>query len=285
MCNIIISSTITGEHIEITSDLVVGADGAHSTVRRHLERTPLFEFSQNYIEHGYLELCVPKERGHLMGANHLHIWPRGEFMMIALPNQDGSWTVTQFMPFRIFDELADAKSLIRFFKNTFPDSIDLIGETELIEDFFKRKPSHLVSIKCNPYHVGRKVLLIGDAAHAMVPFYGQGMNAGFEDCTVLDKILDESDGDFGEAVKRYSEIRKPNAHAICDLAMYNYVEMRDLVTRPSYLIRKYVDSLLFKFIPQTWIPLYNSVSFSEMEYVKCIENRKWQDKVILIKTV
>lgn len=166
-----------------------------------------------------------------MPHNYLHIWPRGKFMMIALPNQDFSWTVTLFMPFKNFDEIKSSSDLLQFFSTYFPDSISLIGEERLIKDFFKTKPQHLVAIKCRPYHMTSKVLLIGDAGHAVVPFYGQGMNAGFEDCTILTELFNQHGSDLEKILEEFSDKRWEDAHAISDLAMYNYVEMRDLVNK------------------------------------------------------
>lgn len=244
---------------------------------------PGFDFSQTYIEHGYLELCIPPLNGESqMPRNYLHIWPRGNFMMIALPNQDNTWTVTLFMPFESFSALDDHDKLLSFFKEYFPDSISLIGRERLIKDFFRIKPLSLVSVKCRPYHISSKVLLMGDAAHAMVPFYGQGMNAGFEDCSVLSEILSYNNNNFEEALKEFTEKRWSNVHAMCDLAMYNYIEMRDLVTRKSYILRKTLDDCLYRLFPNFWIPLYNSISFSHIPYRQCMENRKWQDKVMII---
>lgn len=160
-----------------------------------------------------------------MPKNYLHIWPRGEFMMIALPNQDKSWTVTLFMPFIKFKSLDSKEKLLKFFQSYFPDSISLIGEKRLVEDFFKGTPSTLVSIKCNPYHVNDKAIIIGDAAHAMVPFYGQGMNAGFEDCSILDELMDMYNDDLNIILPEFTKRRFQDSHAICDLAMYNYIEV------------------------------------------------------------
>ncbi|RZC37274.1 kynurenine 3-monooxygenase, partial [Asbolus verrucosus] len=260
------------------ADLIVGADGAFSTLRRFMQQTPLFEFNQTYIKHGYLELTIPAERGNKMVPNHLHIWPREEFMMIALPNEDSSWTVTLFMPFTSFESLNNETKLRNFFHTVFPDAVPLIGENLLVSDFFRVQPSPLISVKCNPHHVGSKFLIIGDAAHAMVPFYGQGMNAGFEDCLLFDNILCENQNDIARSIRQFSFRRVQDAHAICELAMYNYVEMRDLITRRPYYIRKFVDELLFGIFPRGWIPLYNSVTFTDIPYEKCTENRKWQDK-------
>lgn len=186
-----------------------------------------------------------------MEKNYLHIWPRGKFMMIALPNQDKSWTVTLFMPFSNFDSIKTIDDLLAFFTENFPDAVNLIGQKRLINDFFKATPQYLVSVKvklfpkwhtssfldvfihflllqleqCRPTYVEPNVLLMGDAAHAMVPFYGQGMNAGFEDCTILSRILDQHHNHFHVALKEFSDSRWQDAQAICDLAMYNYVEV------------------------------------------------------------
>lgn len=274
--------TDTKDIIDVKTDLIIGADGAFSAVRRCMMKQPLFDYSQNYIEHGYLELCIPpsQDGGFLMPPNYLHIWPRGTFMMIALPNQDCSWTVTLFMPFEKFKDLDSKEKLFAFFGQYFPDSIPLIGKDKLAEDFFSGAPSPLVAVKCRPYHVTDKTLLLGDAAHAVVPFYGQGMNAGFEDCTILDQLFEKYNNNLVNILKEFSETRWRDVHAICDLALYNYVEMRDLVTRPSFRIRKTLDDFIYWLLPFFWVPLYNSVTFTTMPYSKCVDNRKWQDKVL-----
>ncbi|KAF2903971.1 hypothetical protein ILUMI_02206 [Ignelater luminosus] len=271
----------TGKTIDVSGDLLIGADGAFSTVRRAIQQVPLFNFSQTYIDHGYIEMSIEPDIGKTIEANYIHIWPRKDFMMIALPNLDNSWTVTLFMSLDKFKELDSSTKVLNFFRRFFPDSVKLLGEKQLVEDFILTKPSPLVSIKCSSFHAGGNTLIIGDAAHAMVPFYGQGMNAGFEDCLLLDSLLESYNNNFPLVLRKFTEIRRDDAHAICDLAMYNYREMRDLVTRPSYLIRKKIDDLLFKLLPNTWIPLFNSVVLSEMSYTGCINNRKWQDKVLL----
>ncbi|XP_076260675.1 kynurenine 3-monooxygenase cn [Rhynchophorus ferrugineus] len=267
-------------NITVTADLIIGADGAFSCMRNYMQKQLLFSYSQKYIEHGYLELSIPTERGDKMEKNHLHIWPRGTFMMIALPNQDGSWTVTLFMPFEKFRSLTTQAELLTFFSDIFPDSLDLIGKKELVETYFSNEPSPLLSIKCSQFHMGDKFLIIGDAAHAMVPFYGQGMNAGFEDCAYLNKILDQTKDNIKDAIEIFTKTRKDDAHVICDLALYNYTEMCDLVTTRTFKIRKCIDNILLKLMPDTWMPLYHSVSFSHMRYRDCIENRHWQDWIL-----
>ncbi|KAF5307259.1 hypothetical protein FQR65_LT06975 [Abscondita terminalis] len=278
---LIFFKTDVKEKVEVEADLVIGADGAHSTLRKCMLQKPLFDFSQSYVDHGYVELSVTPEFGKQMTPNHLHIWPRGNFMMIALPNYDKSWTLTLFMPFEKFNALDTSDKVLDFFYETFPDSVPLIGEEKLITEFYRIPPSALISIKCNKYHFENKALLIGDAAHAIVPFYGQGMNAGFEDCTIFNEILNECNDNMSLALRMFSTRRKNDAHAICDLALYNYLEMRDLVMKPSYQVRKFVDDLLHYLLPDIWVPLYNSISFSEMSYYKCVSNRRWQDKVIM----
>ncbi|XP_050510665.1 kynurenine 3-monooxygenase isoform X2 [Diabrotica virgifera virgifera] len=270
----------TSEEIQRSADLIIGADGAYSKLRLSMQQVPQFQYSQQYIEHGYLELCIPAKRSHLMEPNHLHIWPRGTFMMIALPNQDSSWTVTLFMPFTNFENLTDKEGILNFFKDTFPDALDLLGREHIVETFLNTKPSQLISIKCSPYHVGSKFMIIGDAAHAVVPFYGQGMNAGFEDCFFLNDLLDKNKDNFELTIKEYSKLRLKNTHGISDLSMYNYLEMRDLVNTFGFRVRKSLDHFLYRIFPSSWIPLYNSVSFTTMEYQECIENRRWQDKVL-----
>lgn len=267
------------ETLTCQADLIIGADGAFSALRRAMQQTPMFEIHQTYIEHGYLELSIPPKTGGEMVPNHLHIWPRGEFMMIALPNQDNSWTVTLFMPFDKFNNLKTGEMVLDFFQKTFPDSVPLIGKENIKEVFSKTQPSPLISIKCNPYHVGSKFLLIGDAAHAMVPFFGQGMNAGFEDCSILNEILENNKDAIDISVQEFTKRRNKDAQAICKLAMYNYVEMRDLVTRRSYYLRKLFDEFLFYLFPEKWVPLYNSVSFTNIRYCDCVENRNWQNRV------
>ncbi|XP_049866966.1 kynurenine 3-monooxygenase [Pectinophora gossypiella] len=275
--------TDTKETIPVTADLIIGADGAFSAVRRAMMKQPLFDYSQQYIEHGYLELCIPADEhgGFQMPANYLHIWPRGEFMMIALPNQDCSWTVTLFMPFTNFKMIYSEENLLEFFEKYFPDAIPLIGKDKLVQDFFAGKPLPLVAVKCRPYHVSDKALIIGDAAHAVVPFYGQGMNAGFEDCTILDQLFQKHQENLRAILEEFSLTRWEDTFAISDLAMYNYIEMRDLVTRPSYRLRKAVDDMIFWLFPSLWVPLYNSVTFTTMPYSRCVENRQWQNKVLL----
>lgn len=281
----------TGELVFITEgekevktkvDLIVGNDGAYSAVRRQMMKNTLLNYNQEYIPHGYMELNIPPNSSDnfAMPINYLHIWPRNEFMMIALPNLDRSFTCTLFMPFDIFKKVKTEEDVMEFFREKFPDSIPLLGEKALKETYLSSTPLPMVTIKCSPYHIEDKAVIMGDAAHAMVPFYGQGMNAGFEDCIVLNNMLEKYGDNFELALKAFTEHRNPDAKAICDLAMYNYVEMRAGVNSRLFILRKKVDNLLHIIFPNTWIPLYTMVSFSRERYHLCIAKRKWQDKVI-----
>ncbi|XP_031570414.1 kynurenine 3-monooxygenase-like [Actinia tenebrosa] len=267
--------------VEINADLIVGCDGAYSTIRKEMMRKPRFDYSQTYIPHGYKELRLrPTQDGQFaIEVNYLHIWPRNTFMLIALPNQDRSFTCTLFFPFEQFDMLTNREEVIKFFSREFPDFKDLMGEEYLVEEFFKNPTGPMVSIKCKPYHVKDKAVIMGDAAHAMVPFYGQGMNCGFEDCLVLDGLVEKHNNNIGAALADYSRTRNPDAEAICDLAMYNYIEMRSSVNSTLFLAKKKLYSFLNSLMPKTIIPLYTMVTFSRIPYHIVIERDKFQEKV------
>ncbi|KAJ3170078.1 hypothetical protein HDU87_008853 [Geranomyces variabilis] len=278
-----------GTNLSVTASLVIGADGVHSRTRQQLMRKARIDFSQKYIDHAWVELTIPPTANgeYAMDAHHLHIWPRQTFMMIALPNLDKSFTVTLFMPQSKFDAIATEEDLKTFFRDTFPDSIPHMGEKLLVQEYFKNTKGSLAQIKCRPYHYQDKVVIIGDAAHAMVPFYGQGMNCGMEDCLVLEENLTTHLGPVGSASSRnpnpvhvsaaldaYSAQRNPDVEAMCDLAMYNYVEMRSSVTKAGYLFRKTVEGWLHRLFPTTVIPLYTMVSFSRIPYSEAL--RRWK---------
>ena len=216
-------------------DLVIGCDGAYSAVRREMMRKPRFNYSQEYIPHAYMELSVPPtpDGDFAMPRNYLHIWPRGQFMMIALPNQDRSFTLTLFMPTDTFSSLTDTESVLQFFNENFQDSIPLIGQENLVKSYLENPALPLVSIKCFPYNIGSTAVIMGDAAHAMVPFYGQGMNCGMEDCLVMDDCLNQNP-ELGVALDEYSKFRNPDAEAMCDLALYNYVEVKKITNFSNF---------------------------------------------------
>ncbi|XP_010862162.1 kynurenine 3-monooxygenase [Esox lucius] len=270
-----------GAKKEISADLIVGCDGAFSAVRKQFLRQSRFNYSQTYIPHGYLELTMPPINGEFaMRPNHLHIWPRNTFMMIALPNLDKTFTCTLFMPFDEFEKITTGDQVIEFFQKYFPDAVQLIGVDALKRDYFRLPAQAMVSVKCSPYHLGDKCVLMGDAAHAVVPFYGQGMNAGFEDCLVFDEIMDQLNENFSAVLPEYTKIRVPDDHAIADLAMYNYIEMRAHVNSKRFLFQKYVVSFLNMIMPRTIIPLYTMVTFTRTRYHEAVKHWHWQDKVI-----
>lgn len=251
-----------GQH---KSDIIIGSDGAFSVVRRLMQRTDRFNYSQHYIEHGYKELTIPKSisGGYEIEKNALHIWPRGNFMLIALPNQDATFTCTLFFPFEgdpSFNSLQSDDQIKSFFQRTFPDAYDLMPS--LVKEFNQNPTSSLITIKCFPW-VKNKTLLIGDSSHAIVPFYGQGMNSGFEDCQVLNALLDKYDDDWNKVLTAFQTQRKPDADAISDLALNNFIEMRDLVGDESFLLRKKIEAKLYELYPQKWIPLYSMVTFKD----------------------
>ncbi|XP_071997256.1 kynurenine 3-monooxygenase isoform X2 [Engystomops pustulosus] len=263
------------------ADLIVGCDGAFSAVRKQFMKKIRFNYSHVYIPHGYKELTIPPKNGEFaMEPNYLHIWPRNTFMMIALPNLDKSFTCTLFMPFEDFEKLCKAEEVMGFFKTHFPDSINLIGSDNLKTDFFLLPPQALISVKCSTFCLDSKCVLMGDAAHAVVPFYGQGMNAGFEDCHVFSELMEQYGNDFRICVPEFSQLRVPDAHAISDLAMYNYKEMRSHVNSMWFLYRKYLDNILHKLMPSTFIPLYSMVTFTRIRYHKVVLRWKWQKRVI-----
>lgn len=252
------------ERTETTAfDLIIGADGAFSAVRWGMQTTDRFNFSQFYIEHGYKELHIPAGIGgqFQMEKNALHIWPRESFMMIALPNPDGSFTCTLFFPFDgspSFSKLKTKQDVRTFFEQVFPDAVPLLHDLE--NDFSTNPTASLVTVKCFPW-VKNNTLLIGDAAHAIVPFYGQGMNAGFEDCRILNTLLDQHQDNWEKVLPAFQQSRKPDADAIAQLALDNFIEMRDLVADADFLLRKKIEAKLHQLYPDRWIPLYSMVTF------------------------
>jgi kynurenine 3-monooxygenase len=264
-------------------DRILGTDGAFSSVRSRLERTDRFNYSQYYLEHGYKELLIPATSDglHQIDPNSLHIWPRGGFMLIALANLDGSFTVTLFMPFegeKSFENLKSDKDIEAFFETEFPSAIDLMPD--IIEDFKSNPTASLVTVRTYPWNYNDTILLMGDAAHAIVPFYGQGMNCGFEDCSVLDTLMNEFDNDWSKIAPAYTKARKKNGDAIADLALRNYVEMRDLTAQPEFLLRKEIEAHFTKKHPDKWLPLYSQVTFSHIPYSEAVENADKQDRIM-----
>jgi kynurenine 3-monooxygenase len=281
----------------IKTNTIISGDGAFSSARLSMQlQTDKFDYQQFYINCAYKELTIPAKAGEgdarfIIEKNALHIWPRGEFMMIALPNPDGSFTCTLFMPFdgkNGFERLQTEEDVLQFFNSEFADTIPLIPD--LVSDFFKNPTSSLVTVKCFPWHVKDQLLLMGDAAHAIVPFYGQGMNCGFEDCVILDDLVKTHKDDWHTIFSQFEAERKPNADAIAELAINNFIEMRDLVAQPRFQLQKKIETAFSKKHPDKWIPLYSMVTFSpEIPYAKALaEGKKQQaimDEILAIKDI
>jgi kynurenine 3-monooxygenase len=235
-------NTSTNKTTDVKSDIVLGSDGAFSAVRTQMQfQSDRFDYQQFYIDAGYKELVIPAGPNgeHLIEKNCLHIWPRGSFMMIALPNMDGSFTCTLFFQMEgkvSFDAIKTKEEVMAFCKQEFPDAVPLMPT--LIEDWMNNPTSSLVTVKCKPWVWDEKIALIGDAAHAIVPFYGQGMNCGFEDCVVLNELMDKYGDLNGACLKEYETLRKPDGDAIADLAIANFIEMRDKTADKTFLLQK-----------------------------------------------
>ncbi len=264
------------------SDLLIGADGAYSTLRGAMQFTPRFNYSQHYIEHGYKELHIPPVAGDFAMEPHaLHIWPRGGYMLIALPNADKSFTATLFLPYEgpnSFARLDRENRMRTFFQEQFPDALALMPS--LTEDFFHNPTADLVTIQCYPWSRYGRNLLIGDAAHAIVPFYGQGMNAAFEDCRLLAKRFADQPTDLATELMQFQQQRKPDADAIAELALQNFIEMRDRVADPQFVAQKQIEAELHRRYPDRWIPLYTRVTFSDDRYSDALRLGRRQEAIM-----
>jgi len=265
-------------------DAVLGVDGAFSAVRQSMQlKIGNFQYDESYLAHGYKELTIPPgpDGSWRMEKNALHIWPRKSFMMIALPNPDGSFTCTLFWEFegpRSFATMKSHEDVRRFFEEEFPDAVPLMPT--LLEDFRENPTGSLVTIRCAPWYYRDKVCLVGDAAHAVVPFYGQGMNAAFEDCVVLDECLEEFPENRDRAFAEYFRRRKENADALADLAIGNFIEMRDKTASKTFRAKKKLDHALEAALPGIYLPLYTMVTFTRMPYAKAAKRAQIQDALV-----
>lgn len=275
----------TKKNSAFKSDLLFGADGAFASSRLNMQlSSDRFEYNQHYIEAGYKELIIPPGANgeFLIEKNALHIWPRGTFMMIALPNMDGNFTCTLFLPFegeKSFANIQTKEQVEAFFKTEFPDAVPLMPT--LTDDFLNNPTSSLVTVKCFPWIFENKIALIGDAAHAIVPFYGQGMNCGFEDCVVLNDLIDKHGEDWDKIMPEYQQLRKPDADAIADLAIMNFIEMRDKTADPKFLLQKKIEARFNQKYPEKWIPLYSMVTYSpHIRYSVALEEGRRQEAIM-----
>ncbi|MBI3410860.1 MAG: FAD-dependent monooxygenase [Planctomycetes bacterium] len=279
VCNQEADTPRSPRHIQF--ETLVGADGAYSAVRAALEKQERFNFQQDYLSHGYKELTILPGQGgtFCMEKNALHIWPRHSFMMIALPNIDGSFTCTLFWACEgpnSFAAIQSEADLLRFFKEQFADAMPLLPN--LAEEYFHNPVGPLVTMRCSPWHFEDRIVLLGDAAHAVVPFLGQGMNAAFEDCTVLARCLEKQQTEA--AFQDYERLRKEHADALADMAIDNFLEMRDRVASRWFLIRKKASLLLYKLFPVWYVPLYNLIQFTTTPYADARGRARKQDRMV-----
>lgn len=275
--------TEQGEWTELNYDMVFGADGAFSRIRHRMQRQSMFDYSQEFMKLGYKELHIPAnpDGTHKIDKNSLHIWPRGNFMLMALSNLDGSFTCTLFMPFEgenSFEQLNDEPTLVDFFADYFPDTKEVIPD--LVRDFFKNPTSYLAIMKCYPWAYEDKVALIGDSAHAIVPFYGHGMNAGFEDITILNEMISKYGDDWKTIFAEYQKSRKPNADAIAELSRRNFVEMSSKTADEKFLLQKKIEKWFSDKHPDKWLPLYSRVTFSLQPYSEALAIGDFQNKIM-----
>ena len=277
--------TLTNQPLSASADSIIGVDGAFSAVRQSMQlKIGNFQYDESYLAHGYKELTIPPgpNGSWQMEKNALHIWPRKSFMMIALPNPDGSFTCTLFWEFegpRSFATTKTDDDIRRFFEEEFPDAVPLMPN--LLDDFRNNPTGSLVTIRCAPWFYKDRVALVGDAAHAVVPFYGQGMNAAFEDCVVLDECLEKFPHDRHRAFAEYFERRKVNADALADLALENFIEMRDKTASRAFRAKKKLDHFLEAALPGIYLPLYTMVTFTRIPYAEAARRAQLQDRIIM----
>ncbi len=266
-------------------DVMFAADGAYSAARlQHMLHHSMFQYQQFYIDCGYKELSFPSglDGTFLLDKNALHIWPRKDYMLIALANQDGSFTGTLFFPFEgktSFSKLDTKEKVAEFFAVEFPDVMKMIPD--LTNQFFHNPTSSLVTVKCFPWIREDKFALIGDAAHAIVPFFGQGMNCGFEDCSVLNQLMDKHGDDWTSLLQEFQKLRKSDGDAIADLAVNNFTEMRDKVADPAFLLQKKIEAGLHDKYPEQWVPAYSQVTFSpHIRYSEALQRGQMQEEIM-----
>ncbi len=276
--------TQTRTKLSAQADLIFGTDGAFSAIRyKAMQKLDRFNYEQRYISDGYREILLPAnpDGSHKLDKNALHIWPRGKFMLIALANEDGSFTCTLFMPFdgekNSFAQLKTPIQINHFFKNTFPDFFELMPN--IAEEWGTHPLSSLAIIRCFPWS-HKRTLLMGDAAHATVPFYGQGMNSGFEDCRILGEMMEEYQENWTRVFNEFQQRRKPDGDAVQDLSLHNYYVMRDFVGDSRFLLQKKIEANFSTKYPDKWMPLYSQVTFSHIPYSAALKVGKKQDRII-----
>jgi kynurenine 3-monooxygenase len=274
---------ISGQVRMLPTEVVIGTDGSASAIRMEMLKMGRFNFSQEYLEHGYKELTIPAGPNgqYQIEKNALHIWPRKTYMLIALPNIDGSFACIFFFPFEgepSFASLDSEEKVMRFFQTQFPDVVPLMPD--LLENYFTNPTGTMITIKCDPWHIGTKALLLGDAAHAIVPFFGQGVNCAFESCTYFIDCLDQHGTDWRRVFQQFGQRRKADTDAIAELALENFIEMRDRVADPKFLFKKKVEQALEKKYPTVFVPKYSMVTFHRLPYAVALARGKIQDRIL-----
>ncbi|MDG1570769.1 NAD(P)/FAD-dependent oxidoreductase [Robiginitalea sp. M366] len=272
-----------GEWKAYAFDHIFGCDGAFSRIRHKMQRRSRFNYSQHFLDVGYKELTIPPaaDGTHQLDPNAFHIWPRGHFMFIAMPNLDGSFTCTLFLPFEgpdSFEALTTKDRARTFFKTHFPTVTPVIEN--LTEDFFRNPTSALVTVKCYPWTYWDKVALVGDSAHAIVPFFGQGMNAGFEDIGALYRLMQTYGDDWEGLLQEYQQQRKPNADAIAELSYRNFMEMSSRTADPDFLLQKKIEKHFATRYPEKWVPAYSRVTFSDRPYTEALAMGDQQEAIM-----
>jgi kynurenine 3-monooxygenase len=273
----------TGEETAGKAGVVIGCDGSASSIRAEMLKLTRFSFSQQYLDYGYKELTIPAgpQGEHLLEIHALHIWPRGNHMLIALPDIDGTFACILFLPFEGADSFAILNTyadVIQFFESRFPDAVRLMPQ--LAENYFANPTGAMVTIKCSPWHMEGRALLLGDAAHAIVPFFGQGINCGFEDCTSLVELIDRYGADWPRVFSEFEKARKINTDAIADMAIENFTEMRDRVADARFLLRKKVELALEAKYPELFVPKYAMVTFHRLPYSVALVRGAVQDRML-----
>jgi kynurenine 3-monooxygenase len=273
----------TGNSGTHDTSVVIGCDGSASAIRHEMLNLSRFDFSQQHLDYGYKELTIPAQATgtYAMETNALHIWPRGNHMLIALPNVDGTFACILFLPFDgadSFARLGDPEAVREFFQSRFPDAVPLMPN--LTENFVANPVGSMVTVKCSPWCVGGRTLLLGDAAHAIVPFFGQGINCGFEDCTCLLDLVDKHGNDWARIFSEFERMRKINTDAIADLAVDNFIEMRDRVADARFLFRKKIELALEGRYPNLFVPKYAMVTFHRIPYSVALQRGQIQERML-----
>lgn len=271
----------SGDTIDVVADRIFAADGAFSKVRSSLLRLDRFDYSQAFLSYGHKELSIPADRAAALERDKMHVWPRRNLMLTAFPNIDGSFGATLLLPFEgslSFAGLRTPDELTAFFDRVFPDATTLIPN--LAEEFFSRPTASIVTIQCSPWTYRGRIALIGDAAHAMVPFLGQGMSAGLEDCMVLADILERYGDDWDGAFREYERLRKPQCDAVTELARQHFYELAERVGDPAHRLRREMEIKIHKFFPDRFMPLYAMIAFTHIPYAEAQAIAAAQDAVV-----